>query len=142
MNVQPFARVSQPLAQICTSSRSDLMTFLVSNSIAGMLQGGMLQFHPLFSCFFHVRCEHSPCATTLTNTTSWRKKKGEEEEQPSLVPESYFRYDFGHEWCRVYGPGGNLLVDDRHIHCTVDLRRGTPPGQGGLEILAAGDSGG
>ena len=29
MNVQPFARVRQPYAKICTSSRSDLMTFRV-----------------------------------------------------------------------------------------------------------------
>ena len=34
------------------------------------------------------------------------EEEGEEELQPSLVPESYFRDDFGREWCRVYGPEG------------------------------------
>ena len=30
----------------------------------------------------------------------------EEEDQPRVVPESYFRDDAGREWCRVSGPEG------------------------------------
>ena len=39
----------------------------------------MYWFRPLFSCFIPARFEHSLCATPLTNTTSWRKKKGSDD---------------------------------------------------------------
>ena len=42
----------------------------------------------------------------FSSTTLSFVEEEQEEEQPSLVPESYFRDDFGREWCRVHGPGG------------------------------------
>ena len=49
-----------------------------------------------------------------------RVEEEEEEEQPSVIPESYFRDAAGRAWCRVSGPAGGILVDDRHIICPVD----------------------
>ena len=61
---------------------------------------------------------------------------GEEEEEeklPRMVPGTRAWDAEGHEWSRVVGP----LVAYRHLHRPVDPpRRGPPPGQGGIEILA------
>ena len=48
------------------------------------------RFRPLFSCFILVCFEHSLCATPLTNTTSWRKKKAPHKlKLPQLVSWSF-----------------------------------------------------
>ena len=59
----------------------------------------------------------------------------EEEEQPSVVPSSYFMDAAGRSWCLVDGPAGVYWW----VMGTTSgpLRRGTPPGQGGTQVLAA-----
>ena len=61
----------------------------------------------------------------------------EEEEQPRMVSWvscSRCSWPFLVSGC---GPGEGVLVDDRHNLCTVHpSRRGSPPGQGGIQILA------
>ena len=50
----------------------------------------------------------------------------EEEEQPSLVPESYFRDDAGREWCRVFGPEGVYwwMIGTSTVACVLAVRPG------------------
>ena len=43
---------------------------------------------------------------------------------PRMVPGSRVWDAEGHAWCRVVGPGGSVLVDDRHNHCPVHLPGG------------------
>ena len=50
-----------------------------------MLQGGMFTIHPLFSCSFSVRFEHSLCPTLLTNI--WRKNEEVELFQRQNLPQ-------------------------------------------------------
>ena len=64
------------------------------------------------------------------------EEKEAEDEHPQVVPGSRVRDAHGRSWCQVVGPAGCVLVDDRHIHCPVHPpRRGSPPGQGGKQIL-------
>ena len=68
VTVRPFTRVRQPCAKTCTSSRSDLMTFRILWQRHVLVSSSLFVLH---SCMLW----HSLCATTLTNTTSWRKQR-------------------------------------------------------------------
>ena len=46
----------------------------------------MFWFRPLFSCFILVCFENSLCATPITNTTSWRKKKSRKLSGREAIP--------------------------------------------------------
>ena len=58
----------------------------------------------------------------------------EEEKQPQVVPGSRVRDADGHAWCRVDGPAGSTVLTLPSP--SGPPRKGSPPGQGGKEILA------
>ena len=71
------------------------------------------------------------------------EEEEEEEEQPRMVPGSRVRDAHGRSWCRVAGGGvywwmiGTSTAQyTPSSHSPHPPRRGSPPGQGGIQILA------
>ena len=64
----------------------------------------------------------------------------EEEEQPRMVPGSRVLDAHGRSWCRVAGPAGVywwMIGTSTAQYTPSPSRMGSPPGQGGIQILAS-----
>ena len=104
-----------PYAKTRTSSRSDQMTFRIQQQTC--LRSGMFWFRPLFSCFILVCFEHSPCATPLTNATSWRQKKLYNQDAVCWVKLSRAQ----EQGLRFWQTKSNAIIVHNHVlaDCTV-----------------------
>ena len=79
----------------------------------------------------------SPCPPSTTSSLYEEEEEEEEEEQhPQVVRKSRVRDAHGRSWCRVVGPAGVYWWMIGTSTAQYTSRRGSPPGQGGIQILA------